>query len=58
MNWAVHELNKINSNSTIKCVHGKVIFPKEYDKCPQCEVDELWQTIKTQFENNFGGLQN
>jgi len=55
MNWAVHELNKINSNSTIKCAHCEAFFPKEYDICPQCEVDELWQTIKIKFENNFGG---
>jgi len=55
MNWAVHELNKINSNSTIKCAYCEIYFPKEYDSCPQCEVDELWQTIKIQFENNFGG---
>ncbi len=55
MNWAVQELNKINSNSTIKCVHCKVIFPIEYDKCPQCEVDKLWHSIKIQLKNNFGG---
>jgi len=55
MNWVVHELNKINSNSTIKCAHCEAFFPKEYDICPQCEVDELWQTIKIKFENNFGG---
>jgi len=58
MNRAVHELNKINSKSTIKCVHCKAVFPLEYDKCPQCEVDELWQTIKIQIENNFWGKQN
>ena len=39
MNWAVHELNNINSNSTIKCVNCKAIFPIEYDNCPQYEVD-------------------
>ena len=55
MNWALHELDKINSKSTIKCVYCKAIFPKEYDKCPQCEVDQLWQTMKVQFKNKFGG---
>ena len=42
MNRAVDELNSIYSNSTKKRVHCKAMFPKEYDKCPQCEVDELW----------------
>ena len=55
MKWAVEELNLINSNSTIKCVNCKAIFPKEYNQCPQCEIDKLWQTIQIQFEKNFGG---
>ena len=41
MNWAVEELDKINSNSNVKCVRCKAIFPEEYDKCPQCEAKEL-----------------
>ena len=24
------------SNTTIQCVHCKVVFPKEYDNCPKC----------------------
>jgi len=55
MNWAIDELNKINANSTRECVHCKAIFPIEYDICPQCEVDKLWQTIQIQFDKNFGG---
>jgi len=55
MNWALDELNKINANSTRKCAHCEAIFPIEYDKCPQCEVDQLWHSIKIQFKNNFGG---
>ncbi len=55
MNWAVRELDKINSNSTIKCVYCKAIFPKEYYNCPQCEVDTLWQKLNFQIANNFGG---
>ncbi len=46
------------SNSTIKCVHCKAVFPIDYDKCPQCEVDELWKTVKIQYEKNYGGKQN
>ncbi len=55
MKWAVEELNLINSNSTRKCVHCKAIFPIEYTNCPQCEVDDFWNTIKIQYKNNFGG---
>ena len=43
------------SNSSIKCSQCKVIFPVEYAKCPQCEVDELWQIFEIQFKNNSGG---
>ena len=46
------------SNSIIKCVHCKAVFPIDYDKCPQCEVDELWKTVKIQYEKNYGGKQN
>ncbi len=58
MNWAIDELNLINSNSTRECVDCKAIFPIEYDTCPQCAVDKLWQTIQIQFEKNFGGKSN
>ncbi len=44
----------INSNSSIQCVHCKAIFPEEYNKCPQCEVDKLWETIQIQYKNRFG----
>ena len=46
-----------DSNSIIECVYCDFVFPKEYDKCPQCEVDKLWYSIKIQFDNNFGGKQ-
>jgi hypothetical protein len=42
-------------NSAIKCGQCKVIFPVEYNKCPQCEVDTLWQKLNFQIANNFGG---
>ncbi len=51
MYWSVHELAKIHSNSTLKCVHCKAIFPIEYDKCPGCEVDKLSKTVKIQYVN-------
>ncbi len=49
------EKEPLYSNSIIKCSHCKVIFPVEYNTCPQCEVDELWQNMKIQFRNNLGG---
>ncbi len=51
MNWTVNELYIIHSSSTKNCVHCKAIFPIEYDKCPGCEVEELWKTVKIQYEN-------
>jgi rRNA maturation endonuclease Nob1 len=35
------ELGLLDSNLTIKCVHCKVIFPKEYDECPKCNIDNI-----------------
>ena len=46
------------STSALKCSKCNVIFPIEYDKCPQCEVDELWQKMEIQIVNSFGGIQN
>jgi len=46
MNWTVNELYIIHSSSTKNCVHCKAIFPIEYDKCPGCEGEELWKTVK------------
>ncbi len=43
------------SNSALKCSQCKVVFPIEYKKCPQCEVDKLWQRLNFQIVNNFGG---
>ena len=48
------EKEPLYSNSIIKCSHCKVIFPIEYHKCPQCEVDELWHSLEIQIETNFG----
>ncbi len=48
----------LDSNVTINCVHCYAVFPKEYNKCPQCGVDELWKTVKIQYENYLGGKQN
>ncbi len=46
------------SNSAIKCSNCKVIFPAEYEKCPQCEVVQLWKNMKIHLKINFGGKQN
>ncbi len=43
------------STSALKCGKCKVIFPVEYTRCPQCEVDKLWQILNFQIINNFGG---
>jgi len=56
MDWTVNELAKIQLNSTKNCVHCKAIFPSEYEKCPGCEVEELWKTVKIQYENYTGQL--
>jgi hypothetical protein len=42
------------SNSAIKCSTCSVVFPVEYNKCPQCEVNKLRQTLNLQI-NSFGG---
>jgi len=47
MNWTVNELYIIHSSSIKNCVHCEAIFPIEYDKCPGCEVEELWKTSKS-----------
>ena len=43
------------SNSAIKCSKCSVVFPVEYNKCPQCEVDKIRQTLNLQIKNSFGG---
>ncbi len=52
------EAGLLDSNVTINCVHCYAVFPKEYDKCPQCEVNVLWKTVKIQYENYLGEKQN
>ncbi len=46
------------SNSAIKCGQCKVIFPVEYAKCPQCEIDNLWGKLNFQIVHSFGGELN
>ena len=33
------EMGLFDSNLTLKCVHCSVMYPKEYDKCPQCNAN-------------------
>ena len=54
----VQERGLLTSNSTITCVDCQVVFPIEYHHCPQCEIDDLWHSIKIQVKNNFEGKQN
>jgi rRNA maturation endonuclease Nob1 len=35
------EIGLLDSNLTMKCVHCKAIFPKEYNKCPQCSTNQI-----------------
>ena len=35
------EIGLLDSNMAISCVHCKAIFPKEYDKCPQCNINPV-----------------
>ncbi len=40
----------LDSNLTLDCIVCKAIFPKEYDKCPQCNTGQI--------QLNFVGLIN
>ena len=46
------------SRSTIKCTNCKAIFPIEYDNCPQCELDELYRSLKIQYRKLIRGKVN
>ena len=35
------EIGLLNSDLTISCFHCKAIFPKEYNKCPQCNTNQV-----------------
>ncbi len=35
------ETGLLDSNLAISCVHCKAIFPKDYDKCPQCNTNQI-----------------
>ena len=51
----VREKGLSSESSTQKCMYCKIIFPSEYNICPQCEMDHLLYKVKTQFTNNFVG---
>ncbi|MFZ8907458.1 MAG: hypothetical protein ACO2Y5_00915 [Nitrosopumilaceae archaeon] len=41
----VKELGLIDAQNTIDCSNCRVVFPKEYEKCPQCntiQIPEPW----------------
>lgn len=41
-NKLLEEANKrglLDSNFTIKCQFCPAIYPKEYEKCPRCEIE-------------------
>ena len=38
------EIGLLDSNLTTKCVNCSALFPKEYNNCPQCKIDESIHT--------------
>ena len=32
------EFGLLDSQSTLSCIDCNIVFPKEYEKCPQCET--------------------
>ena len=34
------EFGLLGSNANIECSHCRVVFPKEYHKCPQCSTSK------------------
>ena len=38
------ELGLIEVENTINCCNCRVIFPKEYGKCPQCNTIQITET--------------
>lgn len=44
------EIGLLDANLTINCIICNAVFPKEYDKCPQCN--------ESQVQLNYVGLVN
>ena len=44
--------------STIKCVNCRVIFPIEYDNCPQCELEEMYRLFDIKCKKISGEKPN
>ena len=42
----------LDSNLTINCIICNAIFPKNYDKCPQCETNKVQLNYVGLFNNN------
>lgn len=40
----VEELGLIDAENTINCSNCRVVFPKEYGTCPQCNTIEIIET--------------
>ena len=38
------KLGLIDVENTINCSNCRVVFPKEYEKCPQCHTIEITET--------------
>ena len=42
----------LDSNLTISCIICEAIFPKEYEKCPQCDTNQVQLNYVGLFNNN------
>ena len=42
----------LDSNLTINCIICDAVFPKEYEKCPQCDTNQVQLNYVGLFNNN------
>ena len=42
----------LDSNLTINCIICDAVFPKEYDKCPQCDTNQVQLNYVGLFDND------
>ncbi len=47
------EIELLDSNLAISCVRCKAIFPKDYEKCPQCNANQKWSNFEGLYNNNL-----
>jgi len=42
----------LDSNLTTNCIICDAVFPKEYDKCPQCDTNQVQLNYVGLFDND------